>query len=167
MRVLIVGILFFLISFSIGIGAMYYEAPKLMFDEEFSLEREAIASFPIEETSLKVYYNITCKSERALNISMGFFNEEGYPLGNLTFSGNENISSSGYEYLPEASREVRLILTEGDHAICCLKLYYSRLDERTLLLMVSMQLLTSMLAISLILSYYLKLRRERWSIKSP
>jgi hypothetical protein len=166
MRALIIGIILFLISFSIGIGAMYYEAPKLMLDEEFSLEREAITSFPIEETSLKVYYNITCKSERALNISMGFFNEEGGSLGNLTFSGNKKISSSGYEYLPEASREVRLTLTEGDHATCCLKLYYSQFDEMTLLLMVSMQLLTSMLAISLILSYYLKLRRGHGS-KSP
>jgi hypothetical protein len=161
MRALIIGIILFIISFSIGIGAMYYEAPKLMLDEEFSLEREAITSFPIEETPLKVYYNITCESEGALKISMGFLSGEGGSLGNLTFSGNKKISSSGYEYLPEESREVRLTLTEGDHATCCLKLYYSQFDEMTLLLMVSTQIVTSMLAISLILSYYLKLRRER------
>jgi hypothetical protein len=161
MRALIIGIILFIISFSIGIGAMYYEAPKLMLDEEFSLKREAITSFPIEETPLKVYYNITCESEGALNISMGFLSGEGGSLGNLTFSGNKKISSSGYEYLPEASREVRLTLTGGDHATCCLKLYYSQFDEMTLLLMVSTQIVTSMLAISLILSYYLKLRRER------
>jgi hypothetical protein len=137
-----------------------------MLDEEFSLEREAITSFPDRGDIAQGLLQHNCKSERALNISMGFFNEEGGSLGNLTFSGNKKISSSGYEYLPEASREVRLTLTEGDHATCCLKLYYSQFDEMTLLLMVSMQLLTSMLAISLILSYYLKLRRGHGS-KSP
>jgi len=159
--ILLVGIFLFIISFFVGIGAMYYESPKLMVDESFSLKHEVLRSFnlsPPPASSLR--YDISCQSAGPLAVMLSFLDERGSVLSSVELSGNRSIRSENRENFVNGPSEVALKLSLANEASCHLRIYYSSFDEGALLLMVAIQLLTSLLAISLIVSSYLEFRRK-------
>lgn len=159
---LLLGLIFFMISFFLGVGAMYYKSPKLMMDEEFSLKRGSLKVFSISPPPMNaLYYNISCSSAEPLEVSMSFLNRESDVITVVKFTGDGRINSGDYRYFTEEPCNVSLSLLRANEASCHLKLYYPSFNEEALLLMVIAQLITSLLAISLIFSYYLKMRRGK------
>lgn len=159
---LILGIFFFLLSFSLGIGAMYYKAPKLVMDEEFSLKRGTLKSFSLFPPPMNaLYYNLSCSSDGSMEVLVSFLDDRSEVIAAFNLTGNKRIDSGDYEYFSQGPHEVSLSLLHADEASCRLKLYYPSFDEKTLLLLVIAQLITSLIAISLIFSYYLKVKGRR------
>jgi len=159
LRILLVGFLLFLISFSFGIGAMYYESPRLMVDESFSLRRGATISFDLHPSpGGSVRYDVSCRSEGPLAVTLSFLDEGGGLLSRVELSGNGSLQSEDSKRFVSGPSEVALRLLLAEEASCRLRLYYPSFDERILLLMVLIQLITSLLAISIIVSYYLGIR---------
>ncbi|MEM2219568.1 MAG: hypothetical protein QXU50_05595 [Candidatus Korarchaeum sp.] len=162
MRVLPIGILLFLISFLMGIGAMYYESPRLMLDESFSLKHGVSRSFAlVPPPTSSLHYNISCQSSKPLEVTLSFLDEEGCVLSRVNLSGEGLISSEDREYFVRGPSEVSLTLWQTDEASCHLRIHYASFDDRLLLTMVVIQLLTSVLAISLISSHYMMSRRAK------
>ncbi|MCS7102483.1 MAG: hypothetical protein NZ992_01215 [Candidatus Korarchaeum sp.] len=132
-----------------------------MLNENFSSECDAPKSFSlIPPPTSSLHYNISCKSSGPLELALIFLDEEGGVLSKVNLSGEGNIRSEDHEYFTKGPREVCLTLRQTDEASCRLRIHYAHFDNRLLLTMIAVQLLTSALAISLISSCYLMSRRS-------
>lgn len=157
--VFLAGILLFLMSFILGVGAMYYESPRLMLDESFSLKRGASRSFAlVPPPTSSLYYNISCRSSGPLELTLSFLDEGREVLSRVDLSGEGNVRSEDREYFTRRPSEVSIMLQRADEASCRLRIRYASFDDRLLLTMIAAQLLTSLLAISFVLSCYLRSR---------
>ncbi len=160
LKLLLMGILLFLISFLMGIGAMYYESPRLVVNESFRLERNTSKSFTLSPPPTSLHYDISCQSPKPLGVTLSFLDEEGSVISTVDLTGNGSARLEDHEHFARRPIEVS-IASHTDEVRCHLMILYASFDEGILLLMVTIQLLTSLLAISLLFSYYLRSSREK------
>ena len=154
----ILSLLFFLISFLTGLNSMYYKSPKLVFEDDVFLVRgnPKFLTLPAP-VSTKIYYKISCTFSDPSNVSLSFLDKNSNMISSMNFSSKEN-AIEGCRTFPDEPARIMLNLDGGNKAFCNLKLYYSQFDEFLLFSMIIVQLISCVLAISLIFSWYVKLQ---------
>ncbi|HDI73906.1 MAG TPA: hypothetical protein ENF57_02720 [Candidatus Korarchaeota archaeon] len=156
--VALMGIAFFILSFALGFRAMYYKNPHVMLDETLNLyPRVPVVLNLTSPVSPKVYYNISCSSSGPISLNMTFLDEKGASMRNLEFRGeNGSIDTYGLEILGSPPCSMMLNLTRGNAVTCNLKLHYSSVDTGFLTLLTVLQLLSSLIAVSLVASWFIR-----------
>jgi hypothetical protein len=150
----ILGFLFFLLSFLVGLSGIYYKSPRLVLEKDISLAYGSSELLTLASpVSAKIYYKISCKP--SLSTILSFLDKNGSLISSVNLSKE---GAADYILLAREPANVMLKLNEGNSTTCHLKLYYSRFSETLLFLIVIVQFVTCILAISLILSCYIKLR---------
>ncbi len=151
------GVLFFLLSFVLGVSAMYYALKRAFYNKVVYLSKDSpIITLPIPSACLRFHYNISCTSSSPFEVHMRLFNKNRTSLGLLSIEGNLSTFSSGDRILDAPCDNIRFVLMRGRSIHCRLMFSYYKNNLEVLAFLVIFQLIASLIAVSLAISWFVK-----------
>ncbi len=156
-RLALMGLLFFSISFVLGVGTLYYKSALTQSARKIEVSVGEPVMWLFEHpTSPRVYYNISCSSSGPFKMILRFLDANRKNLGRLNVEGNPATSVQGEKLLDCPSYGMILDLVKGNSTVCVVELSYYSADLRILALLLAVQLVTSLIAVSLAIVWFAK-----------
>ncbi len=156
-RLVTLGLLFFFISFVLGVGALYYRSALAQSSRTVRLSVNEPVTWIFERpTSPRIYYNISCSSSGSFRVIMRFLDANRRDTGLLNVEGGPMATVNGEKLLDCPSYGMTLNLVKGNITTCVVELSYYSADIQILSLLLVAQLITSLIAVSLAILWFSK-----------
>ncbi len=156
-RLVLLGLLFFSISFVLGVGTLYYRSALTQSSRTIRLSVGEPVTWTFRgPTSPRVYYNISCTSSGPFRMVLRFLDVNRNNVGRLDVEGSPSTSVQGEKLLDCPSYGITLDLIKGNVTTCTVVLSYYSADLQILTMLLVAQLITSLVAVSLAILWFSK-----------